>query len=96
MRITIPLTSPADYEKIELTLVLDRSQLLLQLSYPVIPQAIMNDFTMIEAQMEAEICDSNKNNADFISNLQDRIVVKESMLTKKRAPYQEQNFYPPS
>jgi hypothetical protein len=82
MRITMPLTSPADYEKIELTLLPDRPQLL-QLSYPAIPQAITNDFAMIKAQMEAEIYDSNEKNANFISNLQDRIVGKESMLAKK-------------
>ena len=82
MRITIPLTSPASYEKIELTLVPDQAQLL-QLSYPAIPQAITNDFAMIDAQKEAENYDSNKKNADFISNLQDRIVGKESMLAKK-------------
>ena len=33
--------------------------------------------------MEAENYDSNKKNADFISNLQDRIVGKESMLAEK-------------
>jgi hypothetical protein len=82
MRITIPLTFPTDYEKIELAFVPDFPHLL-QLSYPAIPQAITNDFAMIEAQMEAKVCDSNKDNAGFISNLQGRIIEKESVLAEK-------------
>ena len=81
MRITIPLTSPGDYEKTELTLVPGRLSLL-QLTYPAIPTAITKDFKLIEVQMEVEFYDSNKNNNGYISNVQDRIVEHESMLAK--------------
>jgi hypothetical protein len=51
LRITIPLTSPGDYEKTELTLV-PCCPSLLQLTYPAIPTAITKDFKLIEVQME--------------------------------------------
>ncbi len=81
LRITIPLTSPGDYEKTELTLVPGRLSLL-QLIYPAIPTAITKDFKLIEIQMEVEFYDSNENNNGYISNVQDRIVGHESMLAK--------------
>ncbi len=77
-RITIPLTSPSDYEKTELTLV-PGCPSLLQLTYPAIPTAIAKDFKLIEVQMEVEFYDSNKNNNGYISNVQDRIVGHESV-----------------
>jgi hypothetical protein len=81
LRITIPLTSPGDYEKTELTLV-PGCLSLLQLTYPAIPTAITKDFQLIEVQMEVEFYDSNKKNNGYISNVQDRIVGHESMLAK--------------
>ncbi len=74
MRITIPLTSPGDYEKTEFTLVPGHPSLL-QLTYPAIPTAITKDFKLIEVQMEVEFYDSNENNSSYISNVQDRIVL---------------------
>jgi hypothetical protein len=81
LRITIPLTSPGDYEKTELTLI-PGCLSLPQLTYPAIPTAITKDFKLIEVQMEVECYDSNKNNNGYISNVQDRIVGHESMLAK--------------
>jgi hypothetical protein len=59
MRITIPLTSPADYEKTVLMLVPDHPSFL-QLAYHAISTAITQDFKHIEAQMEVEVYDSNE------------------------------------
>jgi hypothetical protein len=81
LRITIPLTSPGDYEKTELTLV-PGCLSLLQLTYPAFPTASTKDFQLIEVQMEVEFYDSNKKNNCYISNVQDRIVGHESMLAK--------------
>jgi hypothetical protein len=81
LRITIPLTSPGDYEKTELILVSGHPSLL-QLTYPAIPTAITKDFKLIEIQMEVEIYDSNKNYNGYVSNVQDRIFGHESMLAK--------------
>ncbi len=80
-RITIPLTSPSDYEKTEFTLV-PGCPSLLQLTYPAIPTAMTKGFKLIEVQMEVEFYDSNKNNNGYVSNVQDRIVRHESMLAK--------------
>ncbi len=57
LRITIPLTSPGDYEEAELTLVPGRPSLL-QLTYPAIPTAITKNFKLIKVQMEVEFYDS--------------------------------------
>jgi hypothetical protein len=81
LRITIPLTSPSDYEKTELTLVPGHPSFL-QLTYPAIPTAITKDFKLVEVQMEVEFYDSSKNNNGYISNVQDRTVGRESMLAK--------------
>jgi hypothetical protein len=81
LKITIPLTSPSDFEKTELTLV-PGCPSLFQLTYPAIPTAMTTDFKLIEVQMEVEFYDSNKNNNGYVSHVQDRIVGHESMLAK--------------
>ena len=81
MRITIPLTSPTDYEKTVLMLLPDHPSFL-QLAYHAISTAITQDFKHIEAQMEAEVYDSNEKIIGFISNMPDRIVGQEVMLAK--------------
>jgi hypothetical protein len=81
MRITKPLNSPADYDKIELTVV-PKCPSILQLTYPAVSTALTKDFKIIEAQMKVEIMDSNERNAGFVSNLQERIIVPETYLAK--------------
>jgi hypothetical protein len=81
MRITKSLNSPAHYDKTELTVV-PRCPSILQLTYPAVSTALTKDFKFIEAQMEVEIMDSNEQNAGFVSNLQERIIVHETYLAK--------------
>jgi hypothetical protein len=84
LRITIPVKSPADYEKINLTLVPNQASLL-QLEYPGVSEAIIKDYKLIETQMEVEIFDSNENNQGFVTNVQERIIVQETVLARGRA-----------
>ena len=86
LRITIPVKSPADYEKIDLTLVPNQASLL-QLEYPGVSEAIIKDYKLIETQMEVEIFDSNENNQGFVSNVQERIIVQETVLARGRAEH---------
>jgi hypothetical protein len=81
MRTTKPLNSPADYDKTELTVV-PKCPSILQLTYPAVSTALTKDVKFIEAQMEVEIMDSNEQNAGFVSNLQERIIVQETYLAK--------------
>jgi hypothetical protein len=86
LRLTIPVNSPADYEKIDLTLVPNQA-LLLQLEYHGVSEAIIKDFKLIETQMEVEILDSNEENQGFVSNVQERIIVQETVLARGRAEH---------
>jgi hypothetical protein len=51
LRLTIPVNSPADYEKIDLTLVPNQASLL-QLEYHGVSEAIIKDYRLIQTQME--------------------------------------------
>jgi hypothetical protein len=86
LRLTIPVNSPADYEKIDLTLLPNQASLL-QLIYPGVSEAIIKDYKLIETQMEVEIFDSNENNQGFVSNVQERIIVQETVLARGRAEH---------
>ena len=86
LRITIPVNSPADYEKIDLTLVPNQASLL-QLEYPGVSEAIIKDYKLIETQMEVEIFDSNEKNQGFVTNVQERIIVQETVLARGRAKH---------
>jgi len=66
LRLTFPVNSLADYEEIDLTLLPNQASLL-QLTYPVVSEAIIKDYKLIETQMEVEIFDSNENNQGFVS-----------------------------
>jgi hypothetical protein len=80
-RITKQLSSPADYEKTDLSLVSGYPSLL-QIKYHAVSTALTNDFKYIEAQMEVDIVDANEGNPAFISNLQERIIAQETHLAK--------------
>ena len=86
LRLTIPVNSPADYEKIDLTLVPNQASLL-QLEYPGVSEAIIKDYKLIETQMEVEIFDSNEKNQGFVTNVQERIIVQETVLARGRAEH---------
>jgi hypothetical protein len=90
MRITKPLNSPADYDKTELTVV-PKCPSILQLRYPAVSTAFTKDFKFIEAQMEVKIMESNEQNAGFVSNLQERIIVQETYLAKSELANFEQS-----
>jgi hypothetical protein len=81
IKITKPLNSTADHDKIELTFV-PKCPPILQLRYPAVSTALTKDFQFIEAQLEVEIMDSNEHNAGFVSNLQERIIVRETYLAE--------------
>jgi hypothetical protein len=55
---------------------------LLQITYPAVSAASTKDFKFIEAQMEVDIADANEVNTNFVSNLQERIIVQEALLAK--------------
>ena len=63
---------------------------LLQLEYPGVSEAIIKDYKLIETQMEVEILDSNEENQGFVSNVQERIIVQETVLARGRAEHTEQ------
>ena len=86
LRVTFPVNSPADYEKIDLTLIPNQASLL-QLTYPGVSEAIIKDYKLIETQMEVEIFDSNENNQGFVSNVQERIIVQETVLSRGQAEH---------
>ena len=86
LRVTFPVNSPADYEKIDLILIPNQASLL-QLTYPGVSEAIIKDYKLIETQMEVEIFDSNENNQGFVSNVQERIIVQETVLSRGRAEH---------
>jgi hypothetical protein len=81
MRLTKQIHSPADYDKIEVTLIPGYPSLF-QLTYPALSTALTKDFKHIEAQLEVDIVDTNDCNPGFISNLQERIIVQETHLSK--------------
>jgi hypothetical protein len=81
MRISMQIHSPADYDKTDLMLVSGYPSLL-QITYPAVSAASTKDFKFIEAQMEVDIADANKVNTNFVSNLQERIIVQEALLAK--------------
>jgi hypothetical protein len=95
MRITKPLNSSAYYDKTELTVV-PKCPSILQLTYPAVSAALTKDFKFIEAQMEVEIMDSNEQNADFVSNLQERIIVQENLFGKIGACHEDQIHHAPN
>ena len=86
MRLTFPVNSPADYEKIDLTLLPNQASLL-QLTYPGVSEAIIKDYKLIETQMEVEIFDSNENN----QAREDYSPGDCSLQRASRAYHQEQN-----
>jgi hypothetical protein len=81
MRISMQIHSPADYDKTDLMLVSGYPSLL-QITYPAVSAASTKDFKFIEAQMEVDIADANEVNTNFVSNLQERIIVQEALLAK--------------
>jgi len=81
MRVTKPIHSLKDYDKTDLMLVHGYPSLL-QITYPAVSAASTKDFKHIEAQMEVDIDDANELNTNFVSNLQERIIVQEALLAK--------------
>ncbi len=90
MRLTIPVNSPTDYEKIDLTLLPNQPSLL-QLIYPGVSEAIIKDYKLIKTQMEVEIYDSNENNQGFVNNVQERIIVQETVLARGQTEHTTKN-----